>query len=54
VITSRVCGPGQYDDAGDGADTAEVDHPDRFLDVEVVEYSAAVYAVVGGLAVHCA
>jgi len=53
VITSRVCSPRQYDDAGDGANAAEVDHPDRFLDVEVVEYGAAVNTVIGRLTVDC-
>jgi len=48
-----MCGPRKYDDAGHGAHTPEVDHPDGFLDVEVVEYSTAVYAVVGGLSVDC-
>ena len=49
--TSWMSGPGQYNDAGDGSDAAQVDHPDRFLDVEVVEYGAAVNAVIGRLTV---
>jgi len=47
-----VSGPGENDDAGHGADAAEVDHPDGFLDVEVVEDGAAVDAMVAGVTVH--
>ena len=43
--------PREYDDAVDGADTTEVDHPDGFFDVEVVEDGAAVDAVVSRLSV---
>jgi len=43
--------PRKHDDTGDRADAAEVDHPDGFFDVEVVEYCAAVDAVIGRLAV---
>ena len=51
VYTCRVRGPRQHDDAGHGANAAEVDHPDGLLDVEVVEDGAAVDAVVARAAV---
>ena len=46
-------GPRKYHNAGNGADATEVHHPDGFLDVEVVEYGAAVDAVICRLTVDC-
>jgi len=47
-----MSGPCEDDQSGHGPHAPEVDHPDGLLDVEVVEYGAAVYAVVGRFTVH--
>ena len=47
-----MSGPRENDQSRHGPHASEVDHPDGLLDVEVVEYGAAVYAVVGLFTVH--
>jgi len=51
MCTSWMSRPRENDEPGDGADASEVDHPDGFFDVEVVEYGTAVNAVVSRLTV---
>ena len=47
ILTFLFSHPSQYDDPGDVHLAAEVDHPDWFLDIEVVENGAAVRRMIG-------
>lgn len=52
TLTVLFIDPGHNDDARNGRLSTKVDHPDGLLDVEVVEYGAAVYRLIRS-PVHC-